>query len=85
MTVLKIHIQASKQCLQHLVDCIHYRPLQTYSSNSSGARLDGQVFRVAILMTDGQSQDGINVCNFRSVAEAANAVHAASPPIVVLA
>ena len=59
--------------------------LQSYSSNSSGARLDGNVFRVAVLMTDGQSNSNSNPCNFLSVADAAQAVHAASPPIIVLA
>lgn len=59
--------------------------IQSYSSNSSGARPDTNVFRVAVLMTDGQSNQNENSCNFASVAEAAMAVHAASPPIVVLA
>jgi Mg-chelatase subunit ChlD len=56
-----------------------------YSSNSSGARFDSNVFRVAILMTDGQSNENFNSCRFGTVAEAAAAVHAASPPIIVLA
>lgn len=42
-------------------------------------------FRVAILMTDGQSNENTNFCGFATVAEAARAVHALSPPISVFA
>lgn len=59
--------------------------LTSYSSNTLGARSGNSLFRVAILMTDGQSNENRNSCNFASVSEAARALHAASPPIVVFA
>ena len=59
--------------------------ITTLSGDSSGARFDSSVFRIAILMTDGQSSGGTNSCNFQSVSEAAMAVHAVSPPILVFA
>ena len=54
-----------------------------FSGNNSEAREDASVFRVAIVMTDGQSGSNINECGFRSVAEAAAAVHALSPSVLV--
>ncbi len=60
--------------------------IKAFSSNTtSGARFNPSVFRVAILMTDGQSNENNNRCNFRSVSEAAEAVHDVSPPILVFA
>ena len=45
-----------------------------FSGNNSEAREDASVFRVAIVLTDGQSGSSINECGFQSVAEAAAAV-----------
>ncbi len=59
--------------------------IMAFSGNSSGARLVPSVFRVAILMTDGQSNRMNNPCNFSSVSEAARAVRAVSPPVLVFA
>ena len=59
--------------------------ITTFSSNTSGARLDPSVFRIAVLMTDGQSNRNDNPCNFGSVSEAAMAVHDESPTILVFA
>ena len=59
--------------------------LTTFNSSTSGVRFDTSVFKVAILMTDGQSGGGTNPCSFQSVSEAAIAVHTVSPPILVFA
>ncbi len=59
--------------------------IMAFSGNNSGARFDSSVFRVAILMTDGQSNANTNQCNFQSVSEAAEAVHDVSPPVLVFA
>ena len=59
--------------------------LTTFNSNTSGVRIDISVFKVAILMTDGQSASSSNPCNFQSVSEAAMAIHAVFPPILVFA
>ncbi len=56
-----------------------------FSSNTSGARFDASVFRIAIFMTDGESNEDSNPCNFRSVSEASRAVHSVYPPILVYA
>lgn len=58
---------------------------QAFSSNSSGARSDNTIFRVAILMTDGQSNKNSNPCGFTSVADAAAAIHNSSSPIITFA
>ena len=54
-----------------------------FSGTNSEAREDASVFRVAIVMTDGQSFESANTCGFQSVAEAAAAVHALSPSVLV--
>ncbi len=59
--------------------------LMTFSSNTTGARLDGSVFRVAIFLTDGISGSGFNPCGFTNVPQAAAAVRDATPPILVFA
>ena len=56
-----------------------------FFGNSSGARTDSSVFRVAMVMTDGQSNRESNPCGFQSVSEAAMAVHAIFPPVFVFA
>ena len=55
-----------------------------YFGNSSEAREDASVFRIAIVMTDGQSNQEDNTCGFQSIAEAAAAaIHALSPSVLV--
>lgn len=55
-------------------------------TEQNGARLSsGDVFRLAIVMTDGQSNEITNQCNFTSVMEAAEAVHNFDPSILVFA
>ena len=55
-------------------------------TEQNGARLSsGDVFRLAIVMTDGQSNEITNQCNFTSVIEAAEAVHNFDPSILVFA
>ncbi len=51
---------------------------------STEGRTDPSVFRVAMVLTDGQSTVNTNNCGYSSVAEAAAALRAASPPINVL-
>ena len=60
---------------------------QAFSSNSSGARSDNTIFRVAILMTDGKSStnNSPNPCGFTSVADAAAAIHGSASPITTFA
>ena len=58
---------------------------KVYTSNNTGARMDNSVFRIAILMTDGQSNSNSNPCGFSSVKAAATAIHALSPPVLVFA
>ncbi len=58
---------------------------QAFSSNSSGARSDNTIFRVAILMTDGESTAVNNPCGFTSTANAAAAIHGSSSPITIFA
>ncbi len=52
---------------------------------STEGRTDPSVFRVAMVLTDGQSTVNTNNCGYSSVAEAAAALRAASPPINVFA
>ena len=52
---------------------------------SGDARTESTVFRVGIVMTDGQSNEDFNSCGFSSVAEAANAIHNAPQQILVFA
>ncbi|XP_064382743.1 collagen alpha-5(VI) chain-like isoform X2 [Halichondria panicea] len=60
---------------------------QAFLSNSSGARSDNTIFRVAILMTDGKSStnNSPNPCGFTSVADAAAAIHGSASPITTFA
>lgn len=59
--------------------------ITSYNDSTFGARSVADVFRVAILMTDGQSNRNRNPCGFQTVSEAAAALHATIPPIVVFA
>ncbi len=52
---------------------------------STEGRTDPSVFRVAMVLTDGQSTVYDNNCSYSSVAEAAADLRAASPPINVFA
>lgn len=52
---------------------------------ASGARNSSSVFRIAIVITDGQSNANSNVCGFANVFEAASFVHSVEPSILVFA
>ena len=55
-------------------------------TEQNGARLSASnVFRLAVVITDGVSNVNTNRCNFGSVMEAAEAVHNFDPPILVFA
>ena len=49
------------------------------------ARRDNTVFRVGIVMTDGLSNTNANRCGYETVAEAAEAIHNTTEPILVFA
>ncbi len=52
---------------------------------SAEGRTDPSVFRVALVLTDGESFVTTNDCGYTTVAEAADALRTASPPINVFA
>ena len=57
--------------------------ISAYSGNAGARTGSNSVFRLAILMTDGQSNTNENSCGFSSVADATQAVHAVRPPILL--
>ena len=55
-------------------------------SEMNGARLsEGDVFKLAVVLTDGHSNDVVTDCNYTSTIEAAEAVHNSSYNILVFA
>ena len=97
-TIFSLNDYSDKGEMLKAIDNIHYKGESTTNtadglclmlrgfSEKNGARLsEDNVFRLAVVMTDGHSNTVESDCNYTTTIEAAEAVHNFSHPILVFA
>ena len=99
-TIFNLKTFSDNQSLFERIKRIDYRRYKGINTNiadglclllegfkeENGARLsEGNVFRLAVVMTDGQSNRVSKQCNYSSTEDVAEKVHNFSPPILVFA